>query len=92
MNLDIGTFIAIVGVVITLALLLPFVQGARRKATLELVEKELEIEREARRAQGIRCDEEIARLAGRLDVITKDFARVIATEVIRVLRADGGFK
>lgn len=87
--MNVGAFLGIAGLVLALAVLLPFVQGARRKATLDLVQKELEIEREARIAQEVRCNEQIAELRGRLRVVNERFATIIAREVVAVMRADG---
>lgn len=87
MNLETLGGIAIL--VLALAVLLPFVQGARRKATLELLQRELEVERDARTAQEARCNEQIAELRGQLQVVNERFAVVIAREVVQVMRADG---
>lgn len=87
--MDLGAFLGIAGLLLLLAALLPFIGGARRKATLDLVQRELEIERDARLEQEKRCEKEIARLSGRLDLVTRDFAQVISLEVVKVMRDEG---
>jgi hypothetical protein len=89
---EVGTVLAVVATILAFAVLLPFVQGAKRKATLELLREELGIEREARVEQERRCQAEIARLAGRLDLVTADFAQTIAHEVVRAMRDQGVIK
>lgn len=90
------TLISLGGLILLLAVFLPFIQAGRRKATLELVERELSIERDAReeqekrhKASEARCQAELARLSGRLDLVTQDFARIIAQELVSVMRAEG---
>lgn len=87
--MNIPTFLAVVGFIFGLAVLLPFVQGARRKATLDLVQRELDIERDAREAQEVRCSEQIAELRGQLQIVNERFAVVIAREVVKAMRDEG---
>lgn len=87
--MSIGLFLSIVGVALVLAALTPFLNARRRQATLDLVEQELAIEREARLAQEIRYQTEIAELRGQLKVVTHEFAKTIAVEVVRVMRDEG---
>lgn len=87
--MTLGQFATLVGVVLALAVLLPFVAGAKRKATLDLLRAELAVERDAREQQEVRCRTEIAELRGQLQVVNEGFAKVIAREVVKVMRDDG---
>lgn len=84
-----GTVLGIIAAVLALAVLLPFVQGARRKATLDLLRSELDVERDARVEQERRCAVEIGELRGQLQVVNERFAGIIAREVVKVMRDEG---
>lgn len=95
-GIPIGTLLGVAALILSLAILLPFVAGARRKATLELLRTELAVEREARLAQDTRykeqearCNQQIAELRGQLRVVNDSFAKVIAREVVQVMRDEG---
>lgn len=89
MTTSLGALGALALMLVALAALYPFVKGAARKSALELVERERDIERDARLAVEQRCKEDIAELRGQVHVLTEVFAKVIATEVIKALREGG---
>lgn len=72
--------------------LLPFVRGKSRQSSLDLLQSELAIERTARQAQEVRCSAEVAELRGQMHTLTQSFAKIIAAEVVAVMRADGVIK
>lgn len=78
--------VALVGVALLLAALLPFVRATTNKATMELLRSELDVEREARVEQERRCAVEIGELRGRMDILTASFARTLAVEVVRHMK------
>lgn len=59
----------------------PYIRAAATKATLELQEKELVVEREARKAQGDRHLDEVRSLRGEIDSLRIEYARAIADKV-----------
>jgi hypothetical protein len=87
--MTISEYAALAGIVLALAVLVPFVRGASRKATLDLLREELMVEREARISQERRCVAEVAELRGQLQVLTGQFARIIAHDVLQALRDEG---
>lgn len=83
-----------------LAALWPYLRAGKTKATIELLQSELNVERDARIAQERRCEakiadanrihaREIGELRGQLAVVTRDFAKTIAVEVVGALRDSG---
>lgn len=90
--MDIGVVGAILGVVLLLGAAWPVFRSKNTSATIELLRSELEVEKEAREAQGLRCQEElaeqdkrhavaIAELRGKVEAMTPVFASQIAAAV-----------
>lgn len=82
-SLNLGALLAIGAFLLALAALAPFIRGQARKATVELLRTELQVEREAREAQERRCTAQIAELRGQVKVVTDAFAEVIAERVAK---------
>lgn len=82
----------IVGIGAVLALVTLATYGARGsilKATNEVLEGALETERNERTTNEGRCREQVAELSGQVKTLTRDHARTVAHEVIRVFREEG---
>ena len=88
-TVDPYAFIAAVLGILTLIIGVPLLRTRSLAATISLQKEQLQIERTERQAQEVRCREDVAELRGQVTVVTRDFARVIAGEVISVFIDSG---
>lgn len=87
---DLGTIVAIIaGVALLLGVVAYGARGSILKATNEVLDKALQVERAERKETEQKCREEIATLTGRVATLTRDHARTVAHEVIGVFREEG---
>lgn len=97
--MDLGTGIALAAIIVSIGVGMPLLRKKSLAATITLLREQLDVEREERRAQERRCREDLANeraertsqvseLRGQLAVVTRDFAKVIANEVVAFLRDD----
>lgn len=88
---------------LALLVTMPIVRRGQSRATIDLLRSELAVETTAREAQEKRCskeigdlrsqhDRELGELRGQLAVVTRDFARTIAAELVGAMREAGVIK
>lgn len=93
MTLDFSNPLTVFGVlaaVLTLVTLATYgARGNILKATNEVLQDALETERNERKENETRCREQVAELRGKVATLTRDHARTVAHEIIRVFREEG---
>lgn len=76
-----GILIAVLTVTGMLGAAWPYFRGRAAKSYTELLEKSLTAERDERKAEQVKCSEQIAELRGRVNVMTEGFAKSIGAAV-----------
>ncbi len=97
--MDLGVGVALAAIVVSVGVGMPLLRKKSLAATIDLLREQLSVEREERKEQEKRCREdlaneraertrEVSELRGQLAVVNRDFAKVIAHEVLGFLRDD----